>query len=205
MPDHAPLVEKEADTLQGREVRHDLARPPLSRDELLSIARSILEMANLSGLEPEEESDIPFTPAREDRPVAQEHPFSYPRGWVVACLAAGPGPCRRAALAFEEEPEERRGRGTEDDGMGWPIRFVVDLEFQRLGELRLTAVASGRRLNVSVAGVPEPLRPGLLAVWTLALDGLDIAGGLAFVDAEPDRASFYDDSEYGDPDLGELV
>ncbi|WP_207462339.1 hypothetical protein [Azospirillum sp. SYSU D00513] len=200
-----PEPEPEFASRQAPDILHHPEQSPLGRDELLRIARSILDMAGLSELK-EEPPGTPVSagedPAGEKRPVAQEQPFTYPRGWAVACEVFGPGPCRRAAVAFEDDLYERRKRGAGED-MDVPVRFLIDLRFPRLGDLRLSAAATGRRLNVSVSGVPEALRPGLLATWTLALDGLDIHGGLAFVDNEPPPMTA-GRSGYDDPDLGGL-
>jgi hypothetical protein len=198
--------EADLDSRPASGVRQDAERAPLDREELRQIARSLLSMAGLA--EPAEESDTSFPSAIDARPASQDQPFSLPRGWLVACEAFGTGACQRIAIAFEEEPDERARAEAHGEGTAQPVRFIIDLQLRRLGELRLAGEACGRRLTLSVSGVPEALRPGLLAVWSLALDGLDLAGGLAFADADPSRPALDgpapDGFGYDHPDLGLL-
>ncbi len=145
------------------------APPPLSAApaprEAVHVAERIAGLAGIGA-------------ARLGEPAAHKLPAladGLPVSVPAAAFAPKDGAARRIVLGIGEEAP---------DGPAGPTRrLVLEVDLEHLGRLRLDGLADQGRFDVLMANVPDEVRPGLRALWSLVVQRTGLAGDLEFHDA----------------------
>ena len=84
------------------------------------------------------------------------------------------GPLHRLVLGVGEEAP---------DGQAGPQRrLVLEVDLEHLGRVRLDGLADSGRFDILMANVPDAVRPGLRALWSLVAQRTGLVGDLTFHD-----------------------